>query len=91
MLVFIFTVTIFAIIFILSLINDSDFNTMANDRHTYNPNGVNSRQVGLRFKPDELTRIQDIAKKENRTLANMTRVLVLRGLEHYQGEPKNVS
>lgn len=64
---------------------------MANDRHTYNPNGVNSRQVGLRFKPDELTRIQYIAKKENRTLANMTRVLVLRGLEHYLGEPKNVS
>lgn len=64
---------------------------MQTKRHKYNENGVNSRQVGLRFKQDEFTRIEDIAKKENRTLANMTRVLVLRGLEHYLGEPKNVS
>lgn len=72
------------------LTNDSDFNTMAKNRHTYNENGVNSRQVGLRLKQDEFARVEEIAKDERRTLACMTRFLLLRGLENYQRESQNV-
>lgn len=63
------------------LTNYSNDSTMKKERHTYNPNGVSSRQIGLRLKPDEMIIIEQIAQKEQRTLSGTARLILIKGLE----------
>lgn len=60
--------------------------TMKNERHSYNPNGVNSRQIGLRFSSEEFSLFEATAKEEKRSLSNLTRIAALKGLEVLQKE-----
>ena len=54
---------------------------MKTERHTYNPNGTTSRQIGLRLKPDEMVAIEQMAEIEQRTLSGMARLVIIKGLE----------
>ncbi len=42
------------------------------------------RQIGLRLYPDELAKVQEIARTEQRSLASFCRMAVLRTLSDYQ-------
>lgn len=55
--------------------------TMKKERHSYNPNGTNSRQIGLRFTGDEFLLFDALAKEENRSLSNLARIAALKGLD----------
>lgn len=57
---------------------------MNKKRRTYNPDGVNSRLVGVRFKPEELNEIEKMAHEQSRTLSNMTRLLVNYALKNME-------
>jgi hypothetical protein len=54
------------------------------ERNRRSPKGVVSdKPVAVRFLPGERDQIQAIAMKESRCLSNMTRQLVLMGLQAY--------
>lgn len=55
--------------------------TMKKERHSYNPNGTNSRQIGLRFTGDEFLLFDALAKEEKRSLSNLARIAALKGIE----------
>lgn len=64
---------------------------MKQQRPTYSPNGmVSDKPIGLRLSNDELTQVKNMAATENRSLANMTRILCLKGLEVLNQE-KNIA
>ena len=49
------------------------------------PHGVvTNKPIGLRLLPQDLTDIKALCAKEERPLANMARLIVVRSLEHYQ-------
>jgi len=49
------------------------------------PHGVvSSKPIGLRLLPQELNDFKALAEKEDRPLANMARLIVVRALHHYQ-------
>ncbi len=49
------------------------------------PHGVvTNKPIGLRLLPQELTDFKALCAKEERPLANMARLIVVRSLEHYQ-------
>ena len=49
------------------------------------PHGVvTNKPIGLRLLPQELTDFKALCVRENRPLANMARLIVVRSLEHYQ-------
>ncbi len=50
---------------------------------------VNNKPIGLRLKPEELQRVKEIADLEQRTMAAVCRLALLRGLANY--EPSKVS
>lgn len=55
---------------------------MKRERPTYSPNGmVSDKPIGLRLSIDELNQVKNMAASENRSLANMTRILCLKGME----------
>lgn len=58
------------------------------ERPSYNPNGL-SRQIGLRLKADELAVIEKMARIEQRSMASMARLIILKGLDaiHQEGNP----
>ena len=55
--------------------------TMKKERHSYNPNGTNSRQIGLRFTGDEFLLFDALAKEEKRSLSNLARIAAIKGLQ----------
>lgn len=55
---------------------------MKQQRASYSPNGMVTRKpIGLRLSIDELTQVKNMATTENRSLASMTRILCIKGLE----------
>ncbi|MDO9177460.1 MAG: hypothetical protein Q7U16_03880 [Agitococcus sp.] len=51
-------------------------------RASYSPNGmVSNKPIGLRLSIDELNQVKNMAATENRSLASMTRILCMKGLE----------
>ncbi len=45
------------------------------------PNGViSARPIALRLRPDELQRVKEVADREQRSMASVCRLAVLRGL-----------
>lgn len=49
------------------------------------PDGiVTDKPIALRFLPDELKQVKELAEADKRPLANMCRLLVLRGLEDFK-------
>lgn len=49
------------------------------------PHGVTTpRPIAMRLLPQELSEFKALAEKEERPLANMARLIVVRALEHYQ-------
>ena len=49
------------------------------------PHGVEAATpIALRLMPQELIDFKALAEKEERPLANMARLIVVRSLEHYQ-------
>lgn len=51
----------------------------------YAPHGVvTSKPIGLRLLPQELIDFKAMAEKEERPLANMARLIVVRALDHYK-------
>jgi hypothetical protein len=48
------------------------------------PHGVvTTKPIGLRLLPQELNDFKALAEKEDRPLANMARLIVVRALNHY--------
>lgn len=45
---------------------------------------VSAKPIALRLMPDELQLIKEIAKREQRTMASVCRLAMLRGLADYQ-------
>lgn len=64
---------------------------MKKERHTYNPNGTNSRQIGLRLKPEEMKVIEEMAKKEHRTLSGTARLVIIKGLEAIKQQENSIA
>lgn len=49
------------------------------------PHGVvTNKPIGMRLLPEELTDFKEMCVKENRPMANMARLIVVRSLEHYK-------
>lgn len=55
------------------------------ERKTRTPSGVvKSQPIALRLMPGELEQIKRLAEREQRSLANVCRLAVLRGLANYE-------
>lgn len=49
------------------------------------PHGVvTSKPIALRFLPEELKQVKELAEADRRPLANMCRLLVLRGIDDFK-------
>jgi len=61
---------------------------MRQERRTYSPNGIASdKPIGVRFSHEHLQKVKIMAHTQNRSLANMVRVLCIKGLEALEKEP----
>lgn len=56
--------------------------THRNEPLTRSPNGCSAKPVRLALTPDERAEIERLAAHECRSLAAMSRLLVLKGLQH---------
>lgn len=52
---------------------------------------VSARPIALRLLPDELARVKKVADREQRSMASVCRLAVLRGLEFYEKSASLVS
>lgn len=53
-------------------------------RHRAPDGVVTAKPIALRFLPEELEQVKEVAEADRRPLANMCRLLVLRGLEDFK-------
>lgn len=53
-------------------------------RVKHKPDNAVSTQIGLRLMPDELEQVKEIANREQRSMAFICRLAVLRTLSNYQ-------
>lgn len=61
---------------------------MRQERRTYSPNGIASdKPIGVRLSHEHLQKVKEMAKTENRSMANMVRVLCIKGLDALNQEP----
>lgn len=56
-------------------------NGQKQERHSYNPNGLSRKQVALRLKDDEFAHVENMARSEQRSMASMCRMVLLKGLD----------
>jgi hypothetical protein len=55
---------------------------MNHQRPTYSPKGVETdKPIGLRLSREHLQQVKQLAQTQNRSLANMARVLCIEGLK----------
>jgi hypothetical protein len=56
-------------------------------RVSRSPNGCNAKPISLALTPPERGEIERLASTQGRSLAAMSRLLVLKGLEHFAQRP----